>query len=410
MGKELATLLGKASRAARRRGQTLTTSHLLLVMLQHGGKPAAVLAENGLSEAALAAALKKHSDESLSAMEVSLEKASRLAQGFGLKQPGVLHLLLALSRESRSAAYRCLAEIVGSPTGIEQQALDLLGQGGRRIASRQMLASTSKNKTVARAILNSGQTFSEQREEKAKEVKVEPKPQALRVAAPSKTKQLPQENLETGSYKKIRGSESLFALDSKCFPVLAKLGHNLSLDADMGALDCVVGRQQDIETLLDVLARRKANNPVVVGPPGVGKTALVHGLVSRMVREARRQNEVNPTVVVEMGVGSLIAGTAVRGALTERLRMLADELKAAKGRVLLFVDDIHTILAAGDAVDELSSEFKALLARGAFPVLGLVPSENTTDILNAIRHLQDSFSECSFRSLLNQSPSKSCAE
>lgn len=163
-------------------------------------------------------------------------------------------------------------------------------------------------------------------------------------------------------------SEDAFLLDPERFPLLAGLGHNLTALAAAGRLDPVVGRDPDVQRVLDVIARRRANNPILVGSPGVGKTAIAHGLAHAFVRSAREQ-ATPPRTLIELSTSSLLSGTGVRGAVSERVLQLRAEVADSKGRVLLFIDEVHGLLGGGEA-DSLANELKTALARGELPLLG----------------------------------------
>ncbi|HKP60842.1 MAG TPA: ATP-dependent Clp protease ATP-binding subunit, partial [Polyangiales bacterium] len=159
-----------------------------------------------------------------------------------------------------------------------------------------------------------------------------------------------------------------WSLDAERFPLLAGLGLNLSALAANGKLDPVVGREPDVQRVMDVLARRRANNPVLVGPPGVGKTAIAHGLAHAFVRGVREQ-DAPQRLLIELSASSLLSGTGVRGALSERVQRLRAEVAGAAGRVLLFIDELHGLLGAGEA-DSLANELKTALAQGELPLMG----------------------------------------
>ena len=137
-----------------------------------------------------------------------------------------------------------------------------------------------------------------------------------------------------------------------------RLGKNLTLAAARGELDPVVGRDDEIEQALDVLAKREGNNPCLVGVAGVGKTSVVRGLAQRIADGARRGVARRPRSSIEIPIGELVAGTGVRGALAERLGAIRSEVLAASGRVVLFFDEIHQLFA-GDAAEEIASELSS---------------------------------------------------
>ncbi|WP_437926960.1 ATP-dependent Clp protease ATP-binding subunit [Sorangium sp. So ce291] len=160
-----------------------------------------------------------------------------------------------------------------------------------------------------------------------------------------------------------------FTLDRARFPALASLGHNLSLAAAQGELEPIVGREREIEQALDVLAKRHANNPCLLGPAGVGKTSVARGIAHRLAFEERE-----PRVVVELVPSELIAGTGARGALSERLAALRSELREAGGRVILFIDGLSELFGSG-ALDEAMAELKLALARGEITLIGTATPE-----------------------------------
>jgi ATP-dependent Clp protease ATP-binding subunit ClpC len=162
---------------------------------------------------------------------------------------------------------------------------------------------------------------------------------------------------------------SRFALDAKKYPLLASIGTNLTELAASGAIDPVIGRDAELDRLLDVISRRRANNPLLVGPPGVGKTALVHALALAIAQDDPIARGLDRRIVLEISAGSLVSGTGVRGALAEKLRRLVLEAKSA-GDVLLFLDEIHAVIGAGEGPDDLASELKSVLARGELPCIG----------------------------------------
>jgi ATP-dependent Clp protease ATP-binding subunit ClpC len=153
-------------------------------------------------------------------------------------------------------------------------------------------------------------------------------------------------------------------------PVLDNFGHDLTKMAGEGKLDPIVGRTKEIERVAQVLSRRKKNNPVLIGEPGVGKTAIAEGLAMRIV-EKKVSRVLHGKRVVTLDLAALVAGTKYRGQFEERMKAVMNELEKAKD-VILFIDELHTIVGAGGASGSLdaSNMFKPALARGELQCIG----------------------------------------
>src|SRR4030042_1909806 len=153
-------------------------------------------------------------------------------------------------------------------------------------------------------------------------------------------------------------------------PTLDQLGHDLTAMARADKLDPVIGRKKEIQRVIQILSRRTKNNPVLIGEPGVGKTAIVEGLAQRMVK-----GDVPHTLqgkrVVTLDMGTLVAGTKYRGEFEERLKKVIDELKSA-GNCVLFIDEMHTIVGAGAAegAGDAANILTPSLARGELQCIG----------------------------------------
>jgi len=153
-------------------------------------------------------------------------------------------------------------------------------------------------------------------------------------------------------------------------PVLDNFGRDITRLAEMGSLDPIVGREQEIERVSQILSRRKKNNPILIGEPGVGKTAIVEGLALRIV-----QRKVSRILfdkrVISLDLAALVAGTKYRGQFEERMKAIMNELEKNRD-VILFIDEIHTIVGAGGASGSLdaSNIFKPALARGELQCIG----------------------------------------
>jgi ATP-dependent Clp protease ATP-binding subunit ClpC len=173
-----------------------------------------------------------------------------------------------------------------------------------------------------------------------------------------------------GSSGQRQGSRQQPASQKTKTPVLDNFGRDITRLAESGALDPIVGREQEIERVSQILSRRKKNNPILIGEPGVGKTAIVEGLALRIV-----QRKVSRVLfdkrVISLDLAALVAGTKYRGQFEERMKAIMNELEKNRD-VILFIDEIHTIVGAGGASGSLdaSNIFKPALARGELQCIG----------------------------------------
>ncbi len=168
-----------------------------------------------------------------------------------------------------------------------------------------------------------------------------------------------------------RGAEEGKVERRSSTPTLDKFSRDLTELARQGKLDPVIGRAKEIETVIEILSRRKKNNPVLIGEPGVGKTAIVEGLAQRIVR-GEVPEVLRGKRLVELNVNSLVAGTKYRGEFEERVKAILDEILAHQDELILFIDEIHTIVGAGQAEGgmDLANAFKPALARGELHLIG----------------------------------------
>jgi ATP-dependent Clp protease ATP-binding subunit ClpB len=175
-----------------------------------------------------------------------------------------------------------------------------------------------------------------------------------------------------GALATVRGSQRVTSANPETtYQALEKYGRDLTAEARAGKLDPVIGRDEEIRRVIQVLSRRTKNNPVLIGEPGVGKTAIAEGLAQRIVR-----GDVPETLkdkrVVSLDLGALIAGSKVRGEFEERLKAVLKEIKDAEGQVVLFIDELHTVVGAGAAEGAMdaSNLLKPMLARGELHTIG----------------------------------------
>jgi ATP-dependent Clp protease ATP-binding subunit ClpC len=190
--------------------------------------------------------------------------------------------------------------------------------------------------------------------------------------------------------RRVKSGHSRFTLSPKKFPTLSSLGRNLTLAAERGELDPVYGRDIEIEQTLDVLCKRQANNPCLIGVAGVGKTSVVRGVALRIAGE-ETTGGLDDRIIVEIQASELFAGTGVRGALAQRLGAIRKEVAASEGKIVLFFDEIHSLFT-GDGADEIAGELKLALARGELPCIGATTADEYRKIIEADAALARRFS------------------
>jgi ATP-dependent Clp protease ATP-binding subunit ClpB len=172
--------------------------------------------------------------------------------------------------------------------------------------------------------------------------------------------------------EKVRGGQRVTSENPEgTYEALAKFGRDLTEAAEQGKLDPVIGRDEEIRRVIQILSRRTKNNPVLIGEPGVGKTAIAEGLAQRIV-DGDVPEGLKDRRVWALDIGSLLAGSKYRGEFEERLKAVLNEIKSSDGRIILFIDELHTIVGAGAAEGAVDAAnlLKPMLARGELRCVG----------------------------------------
>lgn len=403
---ELLSLRKLAQELASSRKERITSGHLLAAIASRPSLAAELLRDRKLGpEVLLKAARATTDEEGGDPLARAGQRARDVASSFGAPAPTAVHLLIALVNDRSSGAHRallqCGIDIARLRTSATQIALGIVGP--RRIT---MTAPQADAHGGGRTSLTISQ---------ARAPSPSPRPRPKGIAVPV-VPQLPPTRPSTGPTisppparpvaieptivprkKTVRPlpqpklSATSLALDPKRFPALSALGKNLTLAAAEGALEPVVGRDIEMDQMLDILAKRHANSPCLIGPPGVGKTSLVRGIAQRIAARAKEglTGSLDDRIIVEIPIAELVAGAAFRGSLPERLAALKNEAREAKGKIVLFFDDIHRLF--GDLSEEATAELKLSLSRGELPCIGATTPEDFRRVFEADATLARSF-------------------
>ncbi len=362
---ELPIIVKRAEALAERKGDKLTTGHLLAALMQGGGTAERLLRERRLDEATLVHASRVRIDDEHGGLAVDrvVRSAKEFAGRTGDDGAGGVHLLFALCQDPKCAAGAMLTQCGVDVAKMRMTAM----QVAMGIAPPPRIPQSAPRLKVTLAERTATPTPSSRLTQPQKPAPLPQKPRTAPPAHAPKAKHKP-----TVSHAQPKPA-SRFMLDAKKFPLLTQLGRNLTLLAAKGELDQVTGRDEEIDRALDVLAKRHANNPCLVGSAGVGKTSVVHGLAMR-IAEGEDVASLDDRLVIEIEPTMLLAGTASRGSLAERIGQLKAEVQKADGRVVLFFDEIHTLFGP-EAGEEATTELKLALAKGELACIGATTTE-----------------------------------
>lgn len=388
---EARTVFAEAADIARRAGQAVDSAHLLLAMYAIPCEAQAVLLEKRVQMERLLDLLPSEPSESPQTVATVYDTAMRIAVNVGSPQTTSVHLLMAVSRLASSRAAQVLEHAGLSTFDLRTRAMAHLTDWRlRRSASERMAAAPTptpprqadKAQPVLRPPRVATATVTPTPRERPDlpdddmpvvfEALQEP---ARTVAEPAQAPPWAPTPLPTPAPAASAAPPDAhggFDLDPVRFPTLTALGRNLTADAARGRIDPLVGRDRELDAVVDILCKRRANNPLLLGDPGVGKTALVEGLAARIALTPEAVPGLSGRIVLSVSVADLVAGTAMRGSFSARMKDLKDEVLAADGRVVLFLDELHTLIGAGqgDGGMDAANDLKGALARGELPCIG----------------------------------------
>ena len=301
----------------------------------------------------------------------ALSAAAMNASTAGNPQIEPAHLLKALMDQRESVAVAVLKAAGADPDAVSTAASSAI----RRLPSTQ--GSTVAQAQLSRAALQVVQNARTQAEQRSDQF-VSTEHLLLGVAAdPGEAGEALRSNgasLEAlaAALTQVRGDSRVTTQDPETtFQSLEKYGTDLTELARSGKLDPVIGRDAEIRRVVQVLSRRTKNNPVLIGEPGVGKTAVVEGLAQRMVAGDVPESLRGKTLI-SLDLGAMVAGAKYRGEFEERLKAVLEEIKAAEGQVVTFIDEIHTVVGAGasEGAMDAGNMLKPMLARGELRLIG----------------------------------------
>jgi len=315
----------------------------------------------------------------------ALQEAAALARSLGQQAIEPEHLILALIRQEGGVGRTLLERAGVSVQALEPALVSIVERLPRVSGGSQPYLSTELQKALDQA---------EQEAEKLKDEYISTEHLLLALAGTKTLK-------DTGAghdallraLRQIRGSQRVTDQNPESkYQALEKYGRDLTKLAADGKLDPVIGRDEEIRRVIQVLSRRTKNNPVLIGEPGVGKTAIAEGLAQRIaagdVPEGLKGKR-----VIALDLGALVAGTKYRGEFEDRLKAVLKEIESSNGQIVLFIDELHTLVGAGAAEGAIDAAnlLKPMLARGELRAIGATTLDEYRKYIEKVAALERRF-------------------
>ncbi len=298
----------------------------------------------------------------------AVQKAQQIAQGFGQQQIENAHILKGIFEVDENVTPFILNKL-GVNIELFRQTLDHIIQSFPKVEGGELMLSTKANKML----IDASNVAKKMKDEY---VSLEHLILAI-LNSKGPTTQLLKDNginkkdLESAIQELRKGSKVTSQSAEETYNSLNKYAKNLNQLANDGKLDPVIGRDEEIRRILQILSRRTKNNPILIGEPGTGKTAIAEGLAHRIVKGDVPENLQNK-VIYSLDMGALIAGAKYKGEFEERLKSVIKEVTESEGDIVLFIDEIHTLIGAGGGQGAMDAAniLKPALARGELRAIG----------------------------------------
>ena len=296
-------------------------------------------------------------------LEILLDNANQIKTQWGSNLIEIPHLLIALGRDSRIGNY----VFQEGDLSVEQLEEELkffpnINKNNNYLENKKKV-SDNDNKLVSQSIDTSVNKEDLIRQSKA-------------------LTPLPKSNLKSETEENIEEN------------VLSLYGKDLTGAAEKGLLDPVIGREDEINNLMRVLSRRSKNNPILIGYPGVGKTSIAK-LLAQLIVEKKVPDSLKDLKIISLDLGALVSGTKFRGQLEERLSLILNELKNPNQGIILFIDEIHTIINSDRSTADISNILKPLLTEGELRCIGTTTPENFRETIERDQALNNCFQKIS---------------